>query len=60
MLLGDGFAALVIERRSDAERAGRLPLALLSGWGEATDAHHLTHPHPQGAGAALALALPLP
>jgi 3-oxoacyl-[acyl-carrier-protein] synthase II len=61
MLLGDGFAALVIERQSDAKRrsdakqAGRRPLALLAGWGEATDAHHLTHPHPQGAGAALAM-----
>jgi 3-oxoacyl-[acyl-carrier-protein] synthase II len=55
MLLGDGFAALVLETAASARRAGRRVLAWLAGYGESTDAHHLTHPHPQGAGAALAM-----
>jgi 3-oxoacyl-[acyl-carrier-protein] synthase II len=55
MLLGDGFAAMVLERAAPARRAGRRILGWLSGYGESTDAHHLTHPHPQGAGAALAM-----
>ncbi len=55
MLLGDGFAAMVLEPRSRARAAGRRVLAELSGYGESTDAHHLTHPHPRGEGAALAM-----
>jgi 3-oxoacyl-[acyl-carrier-protein] synthase II len=55
MLLGDGYAALVLERCSDARAAGRRPLGLLLGCGESTDAHHLTHPHPEGGGAAKAM-----
>jgi 3-oxoacyl-[acyl-carrier-protein] synthase II len=57
MLLGDGYAALVLEPLAAAARGAgaRAPIGLLSGWGEATDAHHLTHPHPEGAGAALAM-----
>jgi 3-oxoacyl-[acyl-carrier-protein] synthase II len=55
MLLGDGYAALVLERAGDAEAAGRRPAGLLLGCGESTDAHHLTHPHPEGGGAALAM-----
>jgi 3-oxoacyl-[acyl-carrier-protein] synthase II len=55
MLLGDGFAALILERRAGPHRAKRPPLAILSGWGESTDAYHLTRPHPEGAGAVLAM-----
>ena len=53
MLLGDGFAAAVLQRLSDTK--DRAVDSLLAGYGESTDAHHLTHPHPQGAGAALAM-----
>jgi len=55
MLLGDGFAAFVLERADDARAASREVLGHLAGWGESTDAHHLTHPHPEGEGAALAM-----
>jgi 3-oxoacyl-[acyl-carrier-protein] synthase II len=55
MLLGDGFAAVVLEPAWRARAAGRRVLAELSGCGESTDAHHLTHPHPRGEGAALAM-----
>lgn len=55
MLLGDGFAALLIETEESARAAGRVPLARVLGYGESSDAHHLTQPHPQGAGAVLAM-----
>jgi len=55
MKLGDGFAALILERAETARAAGRVPLARLVGYGESADAHHLTQPHPEGAGAALAM-----
>ncbi|MDE2089394.1 MAG: beta-ketoacyl-[acyl-carrier-protein] synthase family protein [Gammaproteobacteria bacterium] len=45
-----GFALL---ERSDAAR-GRDGVALL-GYGESSDAYHMSTPHPQGAGAALAM-----
>jgi 3-oxoacyl-[acyl-carrier-protein] synthase II len=55
MLLGDGYAALVLEPLETARAAGRRPIALLAGCGESSDSHHLTHPHPDGDGAALAM-----
>ena len=55
MLLGDGYACLVLERSRDVHRRGSTPRAFLSGRGESTDSHHLTHPHPEGSGAALAM-----
>ncbi len=55
MLLGDGYAALILERAAGADRARRPPLGFLVGYGESADAHHLTHPHPEGSGAALAM-----
>jgi 3-oxoacyl-[acyl-carrier-protein] synthase II len=55
MLLGDGFAAVVLEPGSRARAEGRSVLAEFTGCGESTDAHHLTHPHPRGEGAALAM-----
>ena len=55
MLLGDGYAAVLLERWSDARAAGKHPFGLLLGCGESTDAHHLTHPHPEGSGAAKAM-----
>jgi len=55
MLLGDGFAAMVLEPVERAEAAGRKVRARLLGYGESADAHHLTQPHPDGLGAALAM-----
>jgi 3-oxoacyl-[acyl-carrier-protein] synthase II len=55
MMLGDGFAALVVEREEQARAAGREPLARLLGHGDSADAHHLTQPHPEGRGASLAM-----
>ncbi len=55
MLLGDGYACVVLERAADVRRRGFVPGAYLLGYGESTDAHHLTHPHPEGSGAVLAM-----
>jgi len=41
-VLAEGAAMLVIERLSHAERRGARPLAILSGYGTTTDAHHVT------------------
>ena len=56
MKLGEGYAALILEREVDAKRRGVPVLAKLLGYSESADAHHLTQPHPQGAGAARAMA----
>jgi 3-oxoacyl-[acyl-carrier-protein] synthase II len=55
MRVGEGAAAIVLERRSDAIARGATILAVLAGEGAASDAHHLTQPEPNGAGAARAL-----
>ncbi len=55
LLLGDGYAALVLESSDHAARRGRPPVGFVSGYGESTDAHHLTQPDPRGDGAALAM-----
>lgn len=55
MKLAEGYAAVVLERRSDAARRGATVLATILGYGESADAHHLTQPHPQGDGAARAI-----
>ncbi len=44
-----GFALL---RGGDAPRTG---LALLEGYGESSDAHHMSSPHPEGVGAYMAM-----
>ncbi|HVR74440.1 MAG TPA: beta-ketoacyl synthase N-terminal-like domain-containing protein, partial [Planctomycetota bacterium] len=50
MLLGDGYAALVLERLPDARARGATLQGTLRGHGESADSHHLTHPHPEGSG----------
>jgi 3-oxoacyl-[acyl-carrier-protein] synthase II len=55
MKLGEGYGIVVLERLSNAERRGASPMAVILGWGESADAHHLTQPHPQGEGAAAAI-----
>lgn len=49
--LGEGAAYVVLERLSDAERRGAVPQAVLSGYGNACDAHHQTASSPDGEGA---------
>lgn len=55
MCLGEGAAALVLERAEDAARRGARPLARVLGWGNAQDAHHLSTPDPTGGGAIRAM-----
>ncbi len=56
MKLGEGAALFVLRRASDLSSAERAAaLGSIVGFGESSDAHHLTQPHPQGNGAARAL-----
>ncbi|MEU5978372.1 beta-ketoacyl synthase N-terminal-like domain-containing protein [Streptomyces sp. NPDC047315] len=57
LLLGDGAGAVVLEAAGC--RAGMEPLARVTGWGMAGDAHHVCQPHPQGLGMARSIALAL-
>ncbi|MEU8477576.1 beta-ketoacyl-[acyl-carrier-protein] synthase family protein [Streptomyces hygroscopicus] len=50
LLLGDGAAAVVLESAEGARRRGARALGALTGWGAASDAHHIARPHPEGAG----------
>ncbi|MCD7440451.1 beta-ketoacyl-[acyl-carrier-protein] synthase family protein [Streptomyces lincolnensis] len=50
LLLGDGVAAVVLESAGHARRRGVRPLVAVTGWGAATDAHHIAQPHPEGVG----------
>jgi 3-oxoacyl-[acyl-carrier-protein] synthase II len=54
-VLAEGAAVLVLERAADARARGRRPYAKLLGYGESSDAHHLTSPEPNGNGAQLAM-----
>lgn len=50
LVLGEGAAMLLLEERTVAERRGAPILAEITGYGIATDNHHLTQPHPSGIG----------
>jgi len=56
MNLGEGAAALLLEDLDHALARGATPLAIVTGSGNATDAHHLTAPHPEARGAKEAIA----
>ena len=55
MQLGESYAIITLERAADAAARGAAPLARFAGYGETSDAHHLTQPHPEGDGAARAM-----
>jgi 3-oxoacyl-[acyl-carrier-protein] synthase II len=50
LALGEGAAVLCLEEMGSARRRGAPILAELTGYGIATDNHHLTQPHPSGIG----------
>jgi len=49
LLLGEGAAFVVLESAEHAQRRGAASLCYLTGYGHATDFHHLTQPQPDGA-----------
>ncbi len=53
--LGEGAGILIIESERCAERRKVKNALVVSGYGSACDAHHLTAPHPEGAGLKLAI-----
>lgn len=55
LTLGDGAGFLMLEPLKRVLAEGRIPLAVLLGFGMSSDAHHMTAPPEDGAGAALAL-----
>lgn len=54
-VLAEGAAMLVLETLEHALERGAEVLAILSGFGQTTDAYHKTAPDPSGAGAARAM-----
>ena len=50
LLLGEGAGVLCLELESRALARGARPVVALTGYGAATDNHHLTQPDPSGAG----------
>jgi 3-oxoacyl-[acyl-carrier-protein] synthase II len=55
LALGEGAAVLMLERYEDAVARGADVIAEITGYGAATDLHHLTQPHPQGDAALLSM-----
>lgn len=51
-VIGEGGGALLLETEAHAHRRGAAVLAVLAGWGNSLDAHHITAPDPTGEGAA--------
>lgn len=58
-LIGEGAAALVMEREADARARGAEILAFLDGIGMTTDAHSIAIPEPDGTSAAAAMTMAL-
>lgn len=50
--LGEAAGFAILMRESDAPKHCGIQL---SGYGESSDAHHMSHPHPEGSGARLAI-----
>ncbi len=56
LTLGEGAGFVVLERAEVAAGRGARVVAWLSGWGVASEAHHVTNPEPTGATAARVMA----
>ncbi len=54
-VMGEGAAAMVLEREELALARGATPLAEMAGVGFSSDAYRLTDPHPEGTGMALSM-----
>lgn len=50
LALGEGAGFVLLEEAETARRRGAVPLARLTGFGSAADAHHMTRPSPGGEG----------
>jgi 3-oxoacyl-[acyl-carrier-protein] synthase II len=48
LALGEGAAFVIVESAAAAKARGARVFAEITGYGAATDGHHLTQPHPQG------------
>ncbi len=55
MKVSEGYGIVVLERLDDARRRGATIRAAILGFGESSDAHHLTQPQPDGEGIARAI-----
>ncbi|MBX3359037.1 MAG: beta-ketoacyl-[acyl-carrier-protein] synthase family protein [Phycisphaeraceae bacterium] len=55
MKVAEGYGIVILERACEAAERGARVRAVLAGWGETADSHHLTQPHPQGEGALAAM-----
>lgn len=53
--LGEGAGFLVLETEETLKKSGKEPLAVLSGWSNASDAYHQTASSPEGLGATLSM-----
>ena len=53
--LGEGAAVLTLETMDCAKKRGAEILGEITGYGAATDVHHLTQPHPEGRAASAAM-----
>lgn len=59
LVVGEGAGMLIIERLAHAQARGATILGELAGYGQTTDAHHITAPAEGGLGAARAIRLAL-
>jgi beta-ketoacyl-acyl-carrier-protein synthase II len=59
LVMGEGAAALLLERESDAKARGANILAELAGYGATADAFHVTAPQENGEGGAAAIRMAL-